>query len=351
MKKQIIGGLFALFALFFTVVSCRKDIQTVTTETNQATGKADAIKGDFYVENGTLRFKNVKSLLSTVDELSKFDISERYHFGEQIGFKSYLSCFAEVLQKSSAADDKDYDNVLKDYADVIDAKSDGTFKMRIVNKNLASVLDRNGIVYIGKRVYRFTDFGEAIAINGDVERLKTVTATTVSDDNIKVIVSNSLGLRGVCGKNEWRDNVLNANGTRKADFWNGATKIAFITEDEFGNIFLNQIGQVMFEMYISAYSIGTPWKPRSVFSGWKTYNADNTLSLNQSLNGPNNITFFSSKTYSNSWTAIDFGTPLNSLNSFFNLTLPEVNATSENFKAINNTYSNTSPLSINITCN
>jgi hypothetical protein len=82
MKKQIIGAFFALIALFFTVVSCRKDLQTVTTETTQATSKVDAVKGDFHVENGILHFDNSKALRDVIEQLRKIDISERRYFGE-----------------------------------------------------------------------------------------------------------------------------------------------------------------------------------------------------------------------------------------------------------------------------
>jgi hypothetical protein len=201
MKKQIIGGFFVLIALFFTVVSCRKDVQTFATEPTQTQLKVGDVKGDFYAENGILHFKNDEVFQDILEQLKKFDMSERQHFGEKIGFKSLLSAYIDVqFQCADAQNEKTHKSVLLANADIIDAsQNDGTFVMRIVNKDLAAVLNREGIVYINNSVYKFTDFGELIAIDGDIDRLKIVNKNTQSNENIKVFVANTLNTRAPCG--------------------------------------------------------------------------------------------------------------------------------------------------------
>jgi hypothetical protein len=194
MKKQIIVGLFALVTLFFTVVSCRKDVQTVTTEPTQAKSTINAVKGDFHVENGILHFDNAKALENVLDQLRKFDISERRNFGAKIGFKSLLYAYSDVqLQCAAAEDEQTHKAILQNNADIIDASNnDGTFQMRIINKDLASVLNREGIFYVASSVYKFTDFGQVIVLDGDISRLKAVNKNTQSDKNIKVFAPNTL---------------------------------------------------------------------------------------------------------------------------------------------------------------
>jgi hypothetical protein len=307
MKQQIIRGLFALLALFFTAVSCRKDVQT-TAEPTQAKSTIDAVKGDFHVENGILHFDNPQALHDVLEQLRKFDISERRNFGAKIGFTSLLYAYNDVLQKTAAAaegDEKAYDDILKTNADILSMRNDGTFEMRILNKNLASILNREGIFYVGKVAYRFTDFGETVAIDGDVERLKTVTKLTPSDKNFKVFITNNLAVRS-CGVNIWQNGVQNSSGDRAGDLWCTAVFLDLLMVDIFGFPIIDGNGNFLWALENSSYAVGTPWK-KNWRGRWVNYSTSNTLSINQSLNSFNGFCGYSDNfSYSNNWNNIDF---------------------------------------------
>jgi hypothetical protein len=303
MKKQIIGGLFALLALLFTVVSCRKDVQTVTTETTQVKSKVDAVKGNFHVENGIIHFDNSEAFHDVLNQLKKFDMSERRHFADKLGFKSLLSAYVDVqLQCAAAEDEQTHKAALRNNADIIDAsKNDGTFEMRIANRDLASVLNREGFLYIGASAYRFTDFGEAIAIDGDIERLKTVDISTKNSKNILVFVGNNLGTRAACQPSNTQ--TITAGGDRRGVL---SFRRTSIFEHLYFEIDGTPFGTAHVKVTNSTYTEGIPFK-KTIWGNFRNYTTENTLSLNQSLE-----TFASSCpygdifSYSNEWTGIDF---------------------------------------------
>lgn len=352
MKQQIIRGLFALVALFFTVVSCRKDIQTVTTGPTQAKASIDEVKGNFHVENGILHFDDSKAFNDVLEQLRKFDISERRHFAAKQGFTSLLYAFNDVLKKSAEAadDEKTYDAILRDNSDIIDVRKDGTFQMRILNKRLASVLNREGIVYIDKSVYKFTDFGEVVIVDGDSDKLKTVTKTTASDNNIKVFAPNNLPIRS-CGTYIWQNGVQNSSGDRAGDLW-CETGFAYFLMTTFVNgnrvHLTDSFGNTLWEGVNGSYAVGTPWK-KNWRGKWVNYRTDNSLSINHSMdvlsNGfcPTTDNF----SYSNNWDAIDY---MGSTCAQTKIPSPIVNSFSPKFISVNNSYSNQGGVTINLQC-
>jgi hypothetical protein len=339
MKKQIIGGLFVLIALFFTVVSCRKDAQTVTTEPTQTQFKVDAVKGDFYAENGILHFKSYQALQDVLEQLKKFDMSERQHLGKKIGFKSLLSTYIEVqLQCADAQDEKTHKSVLLANADIIDASlNDGTFVMRIANKDLAAVLNREGIIYIGTSVYEFTEFGEAIAIDGDIQRLKTVNQNTQSDKNIKVFIANKLDIRAPCGVGNFQRKV---NGSKRSELsFSRLTSYFFVGFDANDN--------PLYTVSNGAYTDGVPYR-KNFWGNWSNYRTGNTLSGNYNLTSYNgSCNYGDNFSYSNNWTGIDF---MGSTCNRFNIPEASLSSNFATYVSANNTYSTDEVSDNNVTC-
>jgi hypothetical protein len=342
MKKQIIGGLFALVALFFTVVSCRKDVQAVTTETTQFTSKVDAVKGSFHVENGIIHFDNSEAFHDVLEQLKKFDMSERRHFGDKLGFKSLLSAYVDVqLQCAAAEDEQTHKAALRNNADIIDAsKNDGTFEMRIINRDLASVLNREGIVYIGASVYRFTDFGEAIAIDGDIERLRTVDKNSKGSKNISVFVNNQLETRADCGVSGCKT-TFNSSNDRKGT-------LSYRRTQMIEHAFFDPITGVQhLKVTNSSYTDGVPYKT-SFWGGWRNYTTDNTLSIAQTLNNDaNSCPYGDNFSYSNNWTGIDFS---GSVCETTAATQYDYGAHIARYTALNITYATRGGVNNNFTC-
>jgi hypothetical protein len=347
MKKQIIGGLFALFALFFTVVSCRKDIQTVTTETtqvtNQTTGKADAVKGDFRVENGTLHFDNQQTCYSVLEQLNKLDMSERRHFGGKMGFKSLLKAYNDVQLQSAVVDnEQDHKSILRDNSDIIDASAnDGSFNMRIFNKNLASILNRDGIVFIGKTAYKFTDFGEVVNLDGDISSFNGITSTTKSSGNTRVFNFIDIPVpEAPCGVGMSLSNVMNSSNDRRASA--STSRVSFYVETGF-----DSNGNLVYDVINSSYVTATPQK-KTIWGTFRNYTTVNRLSVNHSLRSFNNICQYGDNfSYQNEWTGIDFN------GSFCVIIgIPEANLSSCYSTMISSStnYNNQGGVNINLIC-
>lgn len=294
-----------LVTLAVLISSCKQDqvapnaSTTSTSKTLKMSGVSD-VKGKFTVQDGILHFEDSKALFDLLEQLRLYDISERRNFGKDIGFKSMLSVYCDILVKSAAIDDKDaYFALLKQNADVITYKEDGTFDFKTATPLVASVTNREGILYVGKSVYQFTDYGEVILFDGDINRLSVVTRNTTSDENVKVFVTkNDIALRTPCGL--WRDTTVDIND-RKGHL-NASRQSVYTWQSTDSN------GFRIYDVYNSSYTKGDPFKFVWSFGWkWKNYSTPNTLSMNQTLQSYNGVCQYGDNfSYSNNWNAIDY---------------------------------------------
>jgi hypothetical protein len=298
-----------LLTLSVLISSCKQeaDFQPISSESESKTLKmsgVNEVKGDFTVQDGVLHFSNPKALFSVLEQLRQYDISERRNFGVNFGFKSMLSGFCDVLLKSSTFEEPEQKFAfLKQNDDIINYDNEGSISFKIANAHLASVLDRKGSFYVGKAVYKFTDFGEAIALDGDKSKLENVTGNTKSDRNIKVFTTKQdLNTRAACGGTQFRTQNV---GTRRGELLSSAI-YDFISDGIDPNT-----QEEFFSIRGHTYTIGTPFKRRCNIFGnncsFDNYSTNNTLSVNHKIETYNGL--FSTTdnfSYSNSWNAIDF---------------------------------------------
>jgi hypothetical protein len=188
MKKLLFSvKMFAVIGVFF-IFACKKE-QPVATDNTIPT--ADAA---YEVKNGTLHFKDADAFTTTLQELQKLDVEKRSQFGANIGFKSLLKHYTEVLEKTASVGEKNetaYFQVLRDNADIISFQENGIYGLKIDNKSITSVVNRDGIMFVGTQAYKFTEFGEIIVLNGDITKFEDVTAYTPSDNNV-IITAKTL---------------------------------------------------------------------------------------------------------------------------------------------------------------
>ncbi len=298
-------SVLVMLAVFMS--SCKQDQEapsastTSTSKTLKMSGVSE-VKGKFTVQDGILHFEDSKALFDVLEQLRLYDVSERRNFGKDIGFKSMLSVFCDVLVKSATIEDKDkYFALLKQNADVVSYKDDGSFDFKTATPFMASVTNRDGILYIGKGVYQYTDYGEVIILDGDINRLSSVTRNTPTDKNIKVFITKEeLSLRVACGTGLF-NTVWNASNDRAGDLYSARQgSLAFQGYDA------NNIPY--YDVYNSSYVSGTPWKKVCFFGcSWKKYSTSNTLSINQTLQSYNGSCQYSDNfSYSNNWDFIDY---------------------------------------------
>jgi hypothetical protein len=298
-----------LLMLSVLISSCKQeaDFQPISSESESKTLKmsgVNEVKGDFKVENGVLHFSTPKALVDVLEQLRQYDISERRNFGVNIGFTSMLNGFCDVLVKSSTFEEPQQKSVfLKQNDDIVNYDNEGSINFKIANANLASVLDRNGNLYIGKVVYKFTEFGETIALDGDKSKLETVTSNRKSDRNIKVFATKEdLNTRAACGLSQSRTQT---SGDRRGEFSSIRTTTFVYVGDDVNT------AEPLYNVYNSSYSIGTPRKRKcNIFGGnctFENYSTQNRLSVNHQLVSYNGSGLYGDNlSYANSWNSIDY---------------------------------------------
>jgi hypothetical protein len=136
----------------------------------------ESIKGDFELKDGVLHFKNVASFIKLKDSFIDLQMSERAEFAKKQGFQSRLSVTFEALEKVRNSKSKEeYENLIASNIDFIayDEKSQLAVS-RISDDCSASILNKDGLVYIGKILYKFTDGAEYIVFDGNKNRLASL---------------------------------------------------------------------------------------------------------------------------------------------------------------------------------
>jgi hypothetical protein len=209
--------------------------------------------------------------------------------------------------------------LLKQNSDVITYKEDGTFDFKTATPIIASVTNRDGILYVGKSVYQFTDFGVVIIVDGDINRLASVTRDTKMDSNIKVLISKSVVDIRNCGFTNREQTIT--SGDRQGNLKLNINNVPTID----GSI----NGSNTYRVESSCYILGTPFRQRCFFGcWWSNYSTNNRLNINNKFGiysspNPNPTSTITASIgdifgYSNSWNAIDYGG-----NNIINTNIPE----------------------------
>jgi hypothetical protein len=136
----------------------------------------ESIKGDFELKEGVLHFKNVASFMKLRDSFVNLHMPERAEFAEKQGFESRLSVTFGVLEKLRTQKSKvEFENLIESNADfVVFDEVSQTATSRISDDCLASIINKDGFVYIGKILYKFTDGTEYIVFDGDKSKLNGI---------------------------------------------------------------------------------------------------------------------------------------------------------------------------------
>jgi hypothetical protein len=311
MKKLLdfknLGSVLLMLSVLMSSCKQEANFQPISSESETKTLKMSGInevKGDFTVEDGVLHFSNPKAVVDFLELLGTYDISERRNFGVNIGFTSMLNSFCDVLLKSSTFEEKEQRFAfLKQNEDIVNYDDKGMISFKIANANLASIIDRKGNVYIGKVVYKFNDFGEAIALDGDKSKLENVDGDTKSDINVKVFTTKqNLNTRIVCGTSQFANQFLSDRA--------GKTE-AIATYSIFYMGTNPSTGEPFYDIYDKSYTYGVPYKWKcNIFGGncsWENYSTNNTLSVNHQLVSWNGVIQYGDNlSYSNSWNTIDY---------------------------------------------
>lgn len=197
--KRIKLLVFMMLGMSCLFQSCKSDLDQLHQENSvSADSKAfenerkqrfaanavdESIKGDFELEDGILHFKNVASFIKLRDSFVNLKMAERAEFAEKNGFESRLSITFKALEKIRNAKSKaEYEKLIASTIDYVayDEKTQLAVS-RISDDCSASILTKDGLVYIGKILYKFSNGKEYIVFDGDKSKLESVKSGRVGE--------------------------------------------------------------------------------------------------------------------------------------------------------------------------
>jgi hypothetical protein len=205
----------------------------------------------------------VKGYKSEVGFLSLFTIQENYY---------------ECIEY--ATDETVYNNLILEHSDLLAKGSISQFK--VFNKIVYPVINRDGIVQIGKSLYKFAEDGQIIINNSNVKLALSTTVTDKEDDNIKILKYNL---------QQPSKSVYCSNYHKVGPIYNGGDRRATIYSYVIVTIWPETNGTYTYQSDVWNEGIA---EKKGIF-GWKTYSTNNSLSLNYSVslyNGISKITIY-----------------------------------------------------------
>jgi hypothetical protein len=309
MKKKSLLWI-VLVGLSLNFLSCSKDEEGLSSNQkndfeNERLKYArnaidESIKNDFELRAGILHFKNQESYLKVKNSFVKSNMDERIKFAEKLGFESLLSVTQKAIDDINDSKTKEEFELLSvKYQDFVN-NDNGIISSKVTDGYEAALTNKEGIVFIGKMIYKFTPNLEYIIFDGDKTKLNFVKSGRTSE-SAEVYIFNKqsrkstsskecISLRGEA-QTCCRRAIVTANFTALNTYYNGPD-----------NYTLEAI----------AYIVGTPYT-KSFWGGWPNYRTVNTLNISNAriniysagaLPLASNTYSFS---YSNDWTGIDFG--------------------------------------------
>jgi hypothetical protein len=197
--KKIKLFVFMMLGMSCLFQSCKNDLEQLQQENtisdnyqafeNErrqkfATNAVDeSIKGDFELREGILHFKNVATYIKLRDSFIDKNMSERAAFAEKNGFESRLSVTFKALEKIRNTKSKEeYKSLIAQNIDFVAYDEVTQLAVsRIGDDCAASILNKDGLVYMGKVLYKFANGKEYIIFDGDMNKLSSLKNSRVGE--------------------------------------------------------------------------------------------------------------------------------------------------------------------------
>ena len=166
-----------------------------------------------------LTFKSSDEFFSVLDSLNKLPVDQIMWYKSEEGFVSlftiqenYYECLDLVTDEIS------YNNLLTEYCDVFSL--DDPLQFKVYCKTVYPVINREGIVKIGNSLYKFTEDGQIILKNDDLDRLLSLSVSDIESDDVTIFrYKDYMNSKDDCGYYQSRINIENYDGDRRASLW------------------------------------------------------------------------------------------------------------------------------------
>lgn len=264
------------------------------------------INSDYEVRGEVLYFRNARAFMALDSKLNKMHPEERLNFTRSINFISAADVISEANQKLEKANTKEeFNSIADNYQDIIKVY-EGSIEST-VNRSMAYIINRKGMVSIGGYIHIYTKEGQMI-LGKSVEEAEQYMKNPQSS-NLKVTVFKVSGsianARPTASCSSIDKTEQNGDGARRVRI---QTSIGVEYFCLYGDC---QNGNAQYQVQQYAYTIGTPTK-KNIWGNFVTYRTGNTLSTRYSLDfssvATGNITrnITADYVYSNDWDSIDY---------------------------------------------
>jgi len=177
-----------IIGLTYIIISCSKeDVKEKQTQQINANSSIDLFD-HVRLKDGALCFDSAKYVSLIADSLLKMPYDLRKDWENSIGFISMYTIIDNAYNElSKCSSIEEYNNILSSYSDVL--KVDGEDINQIIPLDFfTSIINREGIYYIGQSVVKITSKNKIIVWSGDKSKLN------LSENTLKSCETNEEGL-------------------------------------------------------------------------------------------------------------------------------------------------------------
>jgi hypothetical protein len=267
--KKLSFLLLNVVAASIYLSSCQKD---GLTETSTKTVASVTELKNVQVENGMLYFKTGKDFRDAIDLLVKTNTAEgREKLTSVPGFKSQNMLhqeFSEALDKAKT--ETDVQQILNQNKDIF-TEQNGGYYPKVFDKLMTYLINREGLLKVGKALYKFTDWGNIVSRDGNIEDIQHYELTGQISTHLKVFKQKAtIASRALC-TNFVSAEKQNAEQNRSIEITTSVGFIAYESDPDFPD------ADWWVKSYISTFCY--PEK-KNWLGNWVNYKTTNNLSLN-----------------------------------------------------------------------
>lgn len=219
-----------------------------------------------------MHFKSTTEYLTVKDKLPSLSPKERIEYTNKIGFDSRLKIIQDAYTQLESAQTMDgYNSTLKKYSDVLKVTNNIVESINLTENSC--LLNREGLIYIGRALYRFTEKEEFITINSTLsEARKSLFNSSLVGKSVKKIELSKKSLQSGRVMDRSCSSLSGEVSTsnRRARVSSEIQFIAYLTDGDPSTF------DDYYEVQDRSFTEGVAYK-KIIFGSWVRYNTDNWL--------------------------------------------------------------------------